>query len=367
MNQRIEFSSCQNPSFIDIETHSQLMRSAFNRAVSVVTTVLKVDYEETSNGSAWTEKPTWRHFPNGWKPLFGRVADGGVSIEWHDFKTGKPFAWGESFHPNTVEVCLNLEGEGTIEHRGATSRLVPSTIGVYVRGEEPLSAIRAAHQQHRFVTIEFAPAFLKKHLTDDRGNVSPVLAPLFQKKKFTAGLGSVTPMTTRQKQLVTHLLNPPVMKAAQGLWYQGKILEFMAEVFFAGVDEDFFCSRQKRVSRERVDNAMQILRDHLESPPTLQELGQQVGCSQFYLSRTFSQEMGMTMAQYIRQIRVEKAAELLLSGKFNVTEAALEVGYNSISHFSQAFCQLMGSCPTLYPSLHAARTKGAAKPSHRDD
>jgi AraC-like DNA-binding protein len=69
------------------------------------------------------------------------------------------------------------------------------------------------------------------------------------------------------------------------------------------------------------------------------------------LSRTFSQELGMTIPQYLRQLRMERAAELLRSGKFNVTEAALEVGYNSMSHFSQAFCQTMGCCPNLYPLL----------------
>jgi AraC-like DNA-binding protein len=321
---------------------------------------LKDSNDNTPIGAVWTEKPAWRHFPDGWKPLFGRIADGGVSIEWHDFKTGKPFEWGESFHPNSVEVCLNLEGEGTITHGGATSKLAPLTIGVYVRGEEPLSAVRAPRQHHRFITIEFTPEFLKTHLADDRTGLNPVLSLVLQNENFKSGLGVVTPMTSRQTQFVTHLLNPPVMKSAQRLWYQGKVLEFMAEVFFADADEDFFCSRQKRVSRGRVEKAMEILREQLESPPPLEELGRMVGCSQYYLSRTFSHEMGMTIAQFIRQIRVEKAAKLLLSGKFNVTEAALEVGYSSISHFSQAFCQLMGSCPTLYPSQHAARSRAAA-------
>jgi AraC-like DNA-binding protein len=81
----------------------------------------------------------------------------------------------------------------------------------------------------------------------------------------------------------------------------------------------------------------------------LLELGRRVGCSPFYLSRTFSQELGVTIPQYLRQLRMERAAELLRSGKFNVTEAALEVGYSSMSHFSQAFCQTMGCCPNLYP------------------
>ena len=57
----------------------------------------------------------------------------------------------------------------------------------------------------------------------------------------------------------------------------------------------------------------------------------------------------MTIPQYVRKLRMERAAELLKSGRFNVTEAALEVGYSSLSHFSQAFCQTMGCCPALYP------------------
>ena len=57
----------------------------------------------------------------------------------------------------------------------------------------------------------------------------------------------------------------------------------------------------------------------------------------------------MTIPQYVRKVRMERAAELLRSGRFNVTEAAMEVGYSSLSHFSQAFCQVMGCCPVLYP------------------
>ena len=46
---------------------------------------------------------------------------------------------------------------------------------------------------------------------------------------------------------------------------------------------------------------------------------------------------------------MERAAELLRSGRYNVTEAATEVGYSSLSHFSKAFCETIGCCPVLYP------------------
>lgn len=74
-----------------------------------------------------------------------------------------------------------------------------------------------------------------------------------------------------------------------------------------------------------------------------------VGCSPFHLSRGFSQEVGLTIQQYLRGIRLERAAELLRTGQCNVTEAAFEVGYNSLSHFSSSFHEMFGCCPGLYP------------------
>src|SRR6185295_15192195 len=104
-----------------------------------------------------------------------------------------------------------------------------------------------------------------------------------------------------------------------------------------------------------VDSVLAILRRNLTGTPPLEAIAREVGCSPFYLSRTFSKETGQTIPQYVRQLRMEKAAELLKTGKFNVTEAALEVGYNSLSHFSQAFHQTFGCCPGLYPTATPAQ------------
>jgi AraC-like DNA-binding protein len=142
-----------------------------------------------------------------------------------------------------------------------------------------------------------------------------------------------------------------VAGAARTVWYQGKALELMAEVLFApepAVADGL--PRRRHVSRERVEQVIQLLGRDLVQPPSLEELGRQVGCSPYHLSRTFSKEMGLTIPQYLRQIRMERAAELLKSGRFNVTEAAVEVGYSSLSHFSHAFCETMGCCPGLYPA-----------------
>ena len=170
-----------------------------------------------------------------------------------------------------------------------------------------------------------------------------------------ARLGEIHRLTAAQEQRITYLLNPPVLQGARPLWYQGKVLEIMAEFFFERRgDDELFCDRQKRLARERVDRVVALLRQHLVEPLSLEDIGREAGCSPFHLSRTFSAQTGMTIPQYLRKLRMERAAELLRSGKYNVTEAAMEVGYSSLSHFSQSFCQTMGCCPGLYPNKRPA-------------
>src|SRR5207247_1564525 len=230
------------------------------------------------------ELNAWSEVKDGWRPLYGDVDQFGVAVEWHDFRTARSFDWGKSFHPRSLEFCLNLEGHGQVGATDKTSSdYTPGNCGYYAVGDEPLA-------------------------------------------------------------------DPPVAKAAQILWYQAKALELMAHFLFAPKNPEFFCMRQKRVARERVERVKQVLARDLANPPALEMIGQEVGCSPFYLSRIFSREVGLTIPQYLRKLRMERAAELLRTGRYNVTEAATEVGYSSLSHFSKAFCETIGCCPVLYPA-----------------
>jgi AraC-like DNA-binding protein len=57
----------------------------------------------------------------------------------------------------------------------------------------------------------------------------------------------------------------------------------------------------------------------------------------------------MTISRYLGNLRLERAAELLRSGRLNVTEAATAVGYSSLSHFSKAFAEMFGVSPCVFP------------------
>lgn len=299
-------------------------------------------------GAEFSEAGAWRAVGAGWQPIYGSFRGLGYSIEWHDFFAKREFDWAASFHPDCVELCLNLEGSGFVEGQGGKTEFSPNTAGFYHRTQEPLVAKRAMEQRHQFLTVEFSCPFLAKHLAGAEAMLHPLVRAAVQGIPHALVSGTTARLTAAQQQIIATLRQPPVYAAAQSVWYQCKALE-LAVTFLAQPPGEFFCTRQQRLAQERVEQVIFLLQQNLAEPPSLEELGKKIGCSHFYLSRIFSAQMGQTITQYLRQLRLEKAAELLREGEHNVTEAALEVGYNSLSHFSAAFHEMFGCCPGLYP------------------
>lgn len=309
-------------------------------------------------GPTFAEAAAWRIVGEGWRPLFGNFRELGFSFEWHNFKSREPLDWAQSFHPGSIELCLNLTGRATIGDKRQTSELGPRMLSFYYQGDPPLAAIRREGEVHQFITVEFAPEFLRKHFSEQADNLDPMVRAVVRGEAKGSVVSTAQRMGTQFLPVVESLRHPPVFAPAHEIWFQSKAIELAAQLFFRPPEGELFCTRTQRAARDRVERARAVLRERVSDPPPLEELGKIVGCSQFYLSRLFSQETGMTIQQYIRQLRMERAAELLRSGKCNVTEAAMEVGYNSLSHFSSAFHETFGCCPGLYP-LKTPAQKGA--------
>lgn len=299
--------------------------------------------------AAFTEAPAWSAIGTGWRPLFGDFRALGFSFEWHDFKTGEDLDWSRSFHPGSLELCLNLEGQASLADARQTVELRPRMSAFYFQGEPPLVARRRANEQHRFITVEFAADFLRRYLQREAPHLHPCVRAVIEASSRQSVVTAPEPMTVGFLQMVESLQRCPVFKPAQETWFRCKALELAAQSFFCPPEGEMFCTRQQRAACQRAARVREILSERLTEPPTLEELGRLVGCSSFYLSRQFSEATGMTIQQYLRQARLERAAELLRTGKHNVTEAALEVGYSSLSHFTVAFREVFGCCPGLYP------------------
>ncbi|RME96661.1 MAG: AraC family transcriptional regulator [Verrucomicrobia bacterium] len=285
------------------------------------------------------------------RPLFGELGREGFRFEWHAFGLEEDLEWRRELPEGCVEICLNLAGRAMIRTGRSEVRFLPGTAGCYCAGADgPLRARRWAEPNHGFLTLTLTPAFLREHLASHREALHPMLEEVLAAGRLARSrVWGPQPLDSAGERLVETLRTPPVAPAALPLWYPCKAHELMARFLFRQAGPELFCSRQQRAARERVDRVKQLLEANLAEPPSLQEIARQVGCSAFHLSRTFSRQTGLTIPQYLRQKRMEAAARMLAAGTHNVTEAAMAVGYNSLSHFSVAFHETFGCCPGLYP------------------
>lgn len=77
-------------------------------------------------------------------------------------------------------------------------------------------------------------------------------------------------------------------------------------------------------------------------------LAEKIHISEVYFRRIFKKSFGITPKQYILDIRVKKAKQLLSSDQFSVTEIAEQCGFASVYHFCRAFKEKTGLTPTEY-------------------
>ena len=84
---------------------------------------------------------------------------------------------------------------------------------------------------------------------------------------------------------------------------------------------------------------------------SLPEVAVHVGMSERTLRRHMQKVLGQSWREFIREMRMNKAMELLRSGRKSVTETAFDVGFSSSSAFSSAFADYVGKTPSAFARL----------------
>ena len=87
---------------------------------------------------------------------------------------------------------------------------------------------------------------------------------------------------------------------------------------------------------------------HMEDDLSATVLSQQFGYTPYYLSRKFKTETGVSLPQYIDNVRIEKAKVLLLSTNDSIATIAKQLHYCSSTYFSEAFRKVVGQLPSEY-------------------
>ncbi len=98
--------------------------------------------------------------------------------------------------------------------------------------------------------------------------------------------------------------------------------------------------------RSKLEQAKNILTTHLDNPPSLTELSKEIGLNTYKLKKNFKELFGVPVFKYLQNERLNKAHHLLRNDNLSIQEAAWQVGYDSLSSFSNAFSKKFGFRPS---------------------
>lgn len=112
------------------------------------------------------------------------------------------------------------------------------------------------------------------------------------------------------------------------------------------------------VDEKLMKNALDYINEHIaDTDLSVEKIARQVGLSRVHFYRKIKALTNMSPQEFIRQIRLEHAAQILRSGKLNVSETRYSVGIQDAEYFRKSFKEQFGQTPRDYAEHHKSSAK----------
>lgn len=123
------------------------------------------------------------------------------------------------------------------------------------------------------------------------------------------------------------------------------IEDVLAQVSQLGPDKPYSEVTQKVVNLVKADYQQEL---------TIKMVADTLHLNGGYLGQLFKKEIHHSFSQYLNQVRIKKAQQLLLHSTLNINEISDEIGYNNTNYFSKMFKKLNGLTPKEFRDQFAS-------------
>ena len=102
------------------------------------------------------------------------------------------------------------------------------------------------------------------------------------------------------------------------------------------------------VAGHRVSRALEFIEENFSDPITIEDIVGHSQVSRRHFFRLFEQAVGMAPMEYLKKLRLQKAASMLLTTKASVTQVAFACGFNDSNYFSSLYHKEFGNSPSQF-------------------
>ena len=118
------------------------------------------------------------------------------------------------------------------------------------------------------------------------------------------------------------------------------------EYRFAGLGEE------EENYAEKFGSVLRYIEQNYMYNITLEELANMAGYSKYHFSRLFKKYCHTSFVSFLNRRKIKAAELLLVNNDVSVTEAAMQVGFSSLTTFNRVFRDIKGCTPTEFRKLY---------------
>ncbi|MCS7033477.1 MAG: AraC family transcriptional regulator [Phycisphaerae bacterium] len=267
--------------------------------------------------------------------------------------------WRNYLHAHSFfEMCFAYGGRGTFrirdqEHPVERGEMFLATPGL------SHEIISSRTQPLGIYFVAFTLLRVPDHTASEADRpIDLLLESLGQTRKFVV---RPSPLFEHTLELLTEEVasKPPgYTQAIHGL--AGKLILDTARAYSEGVPAEPLPPLE-RGSKAIVQTAARYLRDNYSRPIEVRDVAAQVHLSERHLSRLFARETGKSILEYLTDLRIEAASQLLLDEAIPIKQVARSVGYPDPHYFTTLFGRKTGTTPGVFRQQRGTRFRDEAK------
>ena len=185
--------------------------------------------------------------------------------------------------------------------------------------------------------LEFLPEIFYAFLQEEAEGKTAASFPVFSHHNRLIKIGN----NVRIMRVIQRIINE---LDAQKLYYESLVILYYAELLmliYRYLEEVFVPIG----ANENLKYAIDYLRKHYRENIKMAEVAQSLDISERYLRKLFMQTLQLSPLDYLNQLRVNKAIELMKNTELSLKEIGFACGFNSSQHFCRVFKQQVGINP----------------------
>lgn len=129
---------------------------------------------------------------------------------------------------------------------------------------------------------------------------------------------------------------------------QETIIRLVQHSFLGKQPETPSPSARHHYQDELLERILSFIEKNISEPLTIAEICQKFSLSRSSLQLLFKENLNQTPKKYISDLKLTHSRDMILDGKYNISEIALMMGFNSVHYFSRAFAQKYNLAPSEY-------------------